>query len=124
MGLSPERFWKLSIADYNGLKAIHDERRSLDYKRWAIERVEFRNAHQLFGEEGIPWTVEDLLTRDLRLERAAKLKAEKAAQDMRFLKMQRGIASITKATKPEDDPNLPGWAVRKWDPKDYPELFK
>lgn len=122
LGLSPERFWRLSLADYNELKAVRDEKQAYAYRMWAIERVEFRNAHQLFGAEGVPWEISDLLTRDLRHERAAKVKTEKTARDMEFMKLQRGLASVTKDSVPEE--KLPSWAVRQWDPKDYPELFK
>lgn len=101
---------------------VYHEAKRVDYKLWAMERVEFRNAHQLFGEDGIPWLVDDLMGAGDRHERAAKARDEKAVRDFQFMKLQRGLGAITTKSVPED--LLPSWGKRQWDPKDYPELFK
>jgi hypothetical protein len=76
----------------------------------------------LFGEEGIPWEIADFLGTGNRAERAARSRAEKIESDLQLMKLQRGLSSITRNT-PATAEQLPAWAERKWDPKDYPHLF-
>ena len=86
-----------------------------------MERVEFRNAHRLFGDTDLPWQLEDLLGTGDRAARAVKWKAEAAERQMQTMRLQRGLGSITAKEAPAE--LLPDWAKRQWDPKDYPELF-
>lgn len=120
LGLPPERFWSLTLADYLALKLIHDRKLEREFRLWAVERVEFRNAHRLFGDIDLPWQVEDLLGTGDRAARGEKLKAEKIEQGLNLMKLQRGLGAITNDA-PAD--LLPSWGKRQWDPKDYPELF-
>ncbi len=110
----------LTLADYLALKKVYDQRREFEMRLWAVERVEFRNAHQMFGDSKVPWSVEDLLEGGSREARVAKARAEKIEADMRFRKMQRELGSITKDSAPDI---LPKWAKVQWKPEDYPEMF-
>lgn len=111
----------LTAADYCALKEVYDQRLNREYRQWAVERVEFRNAHRLFGDTELPWQLEDLLGTGDRAARAVKYQAEKAERQMQLMKLQRGLGNITAKEAPEE--LLPNWAKRRWDPKDFPELF-
>lgn len=117
LGMTSQESWQYTPREFSAIGLIR--RRHMEL--WAIERVEFRNAHQLFGEDGIPWQLEDLMGTGNRRERAQKAKDEKIARDLELMKLQRGLGSITAKSAPEE--LLPSWAVRQWDPKDYPHLF-
>lgn len=82
---------------------------------WAVERADFRNANRMYGDVEAPWSVEDVLDPTQRMN-------EKVKRQMEFVKMHARMGAITKDT-PGDAPGLPSWAARKWDPKDYPDLF-
>jgi hypothetical protein len=119
LGLSPGRWWMLTLADYMLLRKVLDNKREQDFKLWAVERVEFRNAHQMFGDSKVPWTVEDIMGG--REARVAQAKAEQIEADMRFKRIQRELSQITKDAAPEN--LLPKWAKVQWKPEDYPDLF-
>jgi hypothetical protein len=102
------------------LKRVYDDKQAREFRLWAVERVEFRNAHQMFGDAKVPWALEDLLGGD-REARVAKARAEKIEADMRFKRMQRELSSITKDNAPDE--LIPKWAKVQWKPEDYPELF-
>jgi hypothetical protein len=70
-------------------------------------------------EDGCPWDLADLLEGG-REQRLVKVKAEKAQRNLALTRLQRKLAAITRDSTPGE---LPGWAQRKWDPKDYPHLF-
>ncbi len=110
----------LTAAGYAAIKQVYDQRIDREYQMWAIERVDFRNAHQMFGDAALPWELGDILAAGNRRQRAAKAQAEKIESEMRLMKLQRGLGAITKDSSGEE---LPAWAKRQWDPKDHPELF-
>ena len=110
----------LTLADYSALKKVYDDRRDLEFKRWAVERVDFRNAHRMF-EEGVPWTLADMIGERDREAAVKEARSDKAKREMALMKLQRGLGSITSGKAPEE--LLPDWAKRQWDPADYPEIF-
>lgn len=115
--MSSRQSWELTPREFDALNRVRN-----DYlKLWAIERAEFRNAHHLFGEEGVGWTPDDVLGIG---DRAARAK-EKIQRDGAFMAMQAGLAKLKQGVRAEDVPDdiLPSWAKRQWDPADYPDLF-
>src|SRR5580658_1631003 len=94
LGIEPLRFWMLTLADYSALKKVYDDRRDLEFKRWAVERVDFRNAHRMF-EEGVPWTLADMIGERDREAAVKEARSDKAKREMALMKLQRGLGSIT-----------------------------
>lgn len=93
---------------------MYDDAREREHRFWAIERAEFRNANQMFGAEGIAWELQDFTGQSDRARRAKQLKAEEANRKMQLAKLQRGLGAITPDINPEEHPELPSWAVKRW----------
>jgi len=123
LSLSTAQSWEYTPKEFEALARVRREALTESFHRWAIERAEFRNAHQMFGEEGIPWLLSDFTGGD-RAQRAREHQSEALQQKVMTTRMQRALGAITSTSKPEEHPELPTWAVRKWKPEDYPELFK
>lgn len=119
--MSSEESWRLTPREFDALKHVYEERHKQDYRLWAIERVEFRNAHEMFDDFRVPWQLEDMFGTGDRRTRAEKARAEKLEADFQLMKLQLGLGTITRNGAPEE--LLPSWGKRQWDPKDYPELF-
>lgn len=97
LGLTPERFWSLTIPEYNALKEVHDNRVSGELRRWAIERAQFANVHFRRVERGqyqdAPFVPEDFLGSGDHAKRTAEMMQSRRAVAMetaRLAKMRHG----------------------------------
>jgi hypothetical protein len=116
--MSDAESWERTPREFQAFERVYHKRRDFEYRAWATERVEFRNAHHLY--EDAPWTLEDLLPGGDRQKRVEEAKSEKIRSDLAVTKLNAGLGRVSN-TNVE---NVPDWAVRRWDPKDFPHLFK
>jgi hypothetical protein len=96
LNLSPERFWRLSWADYLALREVREDSVIAEMKRWAVARTDYRNVHFRGEAHKQAWTVEEILG----------LRTEAGTVDQERQRLEALALSMKKRTPA----SLPAWA--------------
>ncbi len=108
MGLSTGQSWALTPREIIALRKVRDEAKSEELKRWAIERMDFRNVH--FRGEGHTqaWTLEEFI----KTPETGSQKIDHPDSGVSFEAERMRIQALTAAMKQGivDDSMLPPFA--------------
>lgn len=106
LGLQPDRFWTLTIREFQALKSVHRS----ELMRWAIEQASFHNLNFLARDSQgrpteEPWKPEDFLGEGNRQDR----NDERQFSTMAAAQANAALANIIAGAPPSED--IPEWAV-------------